>query len=176
MQRPTVRVEALADRRPSPSWASSLSADARDGVPFSCSGRPEAIVCGRSSGRSRRNCEGACTNRFLPKDIGSSRWFEGTSRITRCQRTIGRSVRSDTTSRTSGVACLGGVARRMVRRGNGSTRSPMPGSRNLESFTRGPTSVLPSNTQGKSPVPELGTPGSVRGVPSNGHPYRDRTA
>lgn len=27
--------------------------------------------------------------------------------------------------------------------------------------------------QGRSPVPELGTPGSVRGVLSNGHSYRD---
>ena len=31
-------------------------------------------------------------------------------------------------------------------------------------------------TRGGSPVRELRTPGSVRGVPSNGHPYRDRTA
>jgi hypothetical protein len=28
-------------------------------------------------------------------------------------------------------------------------------------------------TRGGSPVRELRTPGSVRGVPSNGHPYRD---
>ena len=33
--------------------------------------------------------------------------------------------------------------------------------------------ALPSIIQGRSPVPELGTPGSVRGVPSNGHSYRD---
>ena len=29
-------------------------------------------------------------------------------------------------------------------------------------------------TRGRSPVRELRPPGSVRGVPSNGHPYRDR--
>src|SRR6516162_11051593 len=31
----------------------------------------------------------------------------------------------------------------------------------------------PSNTQGRSPMLELGSSGSVRGVSSNGHPYRD---
>jgi hypothetical protein len=49
----------------------------------------------------------------------------------------------------------------------------MPGSRALASFIRGLTSDLPSNTRGRSPVPELGTPGSVRGVFSNEHSYRD---
>jgi hypothetical protein len=33
---------------------------------------------------------------------------------------------------------------------------------------------LPSNTQGGSPVRESRSPGSVRGVLSNGHSYRDR--
>src|ERR1700687_2055417 len=49
----------------------------------------------------------------------------------------------------------------------------MLGFRNLESFIRGLTSALPSNTRGRSPVPELGTPGSERGVLSNEHSYRD---
>jgi len=34
-------------------------------------------------------------------------------------------------------------------------------------------SALPSNTQGRSRMLELGSSGSVRGVPSNGHPYRN---
>jgi hypothetical protein len=38
---------------------------------------------------------------------------------------------------------------------------------------RGASSLI---TRGGSPVRELRPPGSVRGVPSNGHPYRDRTA
>lgn len=50
----------------------------------------------------------------------------------------------------------------------------MPGSPNLAFFIHGLTGALPSSTQGRSPVPKLGTPGSVRGVFSNGHPYRDR--
>jgi hypothetical protein len=33
--------------------------------------------------------------------------------------------------------------------------------------------ALPSFTRGGSPVRESRTPGSVRGVPGNGHPYRD---
>lgn len=33
--------------------------------------------------------------------------------------------------------------------------------------------ALPSTIQGKSPVPESGSLGSVRGVRRNGHPYRD---
>src|ERR1017187_10196827 len=39
-------------------------------------------------------------------------------------------------------------------------------------FIRGPSVASPLLTQGGSPVRESRTPGSVRGVPSNGHPYR----
>ena len=35
------------------------------------------------------------------------------------------------------------------------------------------TTASPSNTQGRSRMLELGSSGSVRGVSSNGHPYRD---
>src|SRR5262249_51104952 len=41
------------------------------------------------------------------------------------------------------------------------------------SFIPGPISASPSNTQGRSRMLELGSSGSVRGVASNGHPYRD---
>jgi hypothetical protein len=41
------------------------------------------------------------------------------------------------------------------------------------SFTLGRANASPSNTQGGSPVRESRTPGSVRGVLSNGHSYRD---
>lgn len=36
-----------------------------------------------------------------------------------------------------------------------------------------PNSALPSSTQGRSPVPESGTPGSVQGVPGDRYSYRD---
>src|SRR4029077_2399895 len=42
------------------------------------------------------------------------------------------------------------------------------------SFIPGRVNASPSDTQGGSPVRESRPPGSVRGVPSNGHPYRDR--
>src|SRR3984893_717092 len=41
-------------------------------------------------------------------------------------------------------------------------------------FILGRANASPSNTQGGSPVRESRSPGSVRGVLSNGHSYRDR--
>src|ERR1019366_369286 len=49
----------------------------------------------------------------------------------------------------------------------------MIGSRNRASCILGLASASTSNTQGGSRVPELGPLGSVRGVFSNGHSYRD---
>src|SRR5215217_2642016 len=49
----------------------------------------------------------------------------------------------------------------------------MPGSPARTSFTPGRVNVSPSDTQGGSRVPELGSLGSVRGALSNGRPYRD---
>src|SRR5262249_27294977 len=47
------------------------------------------------------------------------------------------------------------------------------GSRKRLSSIPGPASASPSITQGGSRVPESGSHGSVRGVLSNGRPYRD---
>ncbi len=47
------------------------------------------------------------------------------------------------------------------------------GYRRQASFIRGQTKGLPPNTRGGGPVRELRPPGSVRGVSSNGYPYRD---
>ena len=44
------------------------------------------------------------------------------------------------------------------------------------SFIPGRVNASPSNTKDGSPVRESRPPGSVRGVPSNGHSYRDRSA
>src|SRR5262249_15122370 len=41
------------------------------------------------------------------------------------------------------------------------------------SRVRQAASALPSNTQGRSRMLELGSSGSVRGGSTNGHPYRD---
>src|SRR3954453_22065813 len=50
----------------------------------------------------------------------------------------------------------------------------MNGCRKRKSFIPGRSVALPSNTQGRSPVRELRTPGSVRGVSGNRHSYRDQ--
>ena len=50
----------------------------------------------------------------------------------------------------------------------------MHGCPSPESFIRGQTDALPPITQGGSRMPELGTFGSVRGVPGNGHSYRNQ--
>jgi hypothetical protein len=64
-------------------------------------------------------------------------------------------------------------AKETGRHGNGSLN--LQGSFRLypESFTLGRAHASSSNTQGGSPVRESRTPGSVRGVLSNEHPYRD---
>src|SRR5829696_8997679 len=49
----------------------------------------------------------------------------------------------------------------------------MPSSPDRTSFTLGRVNVSPSDTQGGSRVPELGSLGSVRGALSNERPYRD---
>ena len=47
------------------------------------------------------------------------------------------------------------------------------GSPSRASFIPGQTCASPSDTRGRSRVPESGSLGSVRGAPSNGRPYRD---
>src|SRR6516162_6954111 len=43
-----------------------------------------------------------------------------------------------------------------------------------KSFFRGRSSALPSDTRGRSRMPELGSYGSVRGAAGNSRPYRER--
>ncbi|MFM0201726.1 reverse transcriptase domain-containing protein [Paraburkholderia fungorum] len=74
---------------------------------FQLQRKTEGIACGRDSGRSRRRCGSACTNRFQCKGNGSGRWFADTSRITRCLPTRGHSSHSDITSPIYGGACSG---------------------------------------------------------------------
>ncbi len=60
--------------------------------------------------------------------------------------------------------------------GTGSTGSWTSGCQSRASFTRGPTTASPSNIQGGSRMRECRTSGSVRGAPSNEHPYRNPLA
>jgi hypothetical protein len=49
----------------------------------------------------------------------------------------------------------------------------MTGFLSRKSFFRGRSSALPSDTRGRSRMPELGTYGSVRGAAGNSRPYRE---
>src|SRR6266436_5629731 len=62
-----------------------------------------------------------------------------------------------------------------VLHGRGSLNLPRSSYPQSVSFILGRANASPSNTQGGSPVRESCTPGSVRGVLSNGHSYRDRS-
>jgi hypothetical protein len=57
--------------------------------------------------------------------------------------------------------------------GNGLLNSPRSSYLQSVFFILGRANASPSNTQGGSPVRESRTPGSVRGVLSNEHSYRD---
>src|ERR1700730_8222834 len=59
------------------------------------------------------------------------------------------------------------------RHGNGSLNLQPSSYLYPVSFIPGRANASPSNTQGGSPVRESRPPGSVRGAPSNGGPYRD---
>jgi hypothetical protein len=65
------------------------------------------------------------------------------------------------------------AVRRTARFGPGSIGSQISGCRSGASFILGPTSASPSFIQGGGRMRECRTSGSVRGVLSNGHPYRD---
>jgi Reverse transcriptase (RNA-dependent DNA polymerase) len=62
----------------------------------------------------------------------------------------------------------------LSRHGNGSLNLQGSSCLNPESFILGRANASPSNTRGGSLVRESRTPGSVRGLLSNEHPYRDR--
>ena len=72
-----------------------------------------------------------------------------------------------------GCKRCGVAVRRIASHGADLPDSPRSGYPYRAFFTRGPMHALPSIIQGKSPVPESGTLGSVRGVRSDAHPYRD---
>ena len=54
-----------------------------------------------------------------------------------------------------------------------STHRTQSRKRVTQALSRVRHAASPSNTQGRSRMLELGSSGSVRGVSSNGHPYRD---
>src|ERR1700680_1920380 len=74
---------------------------------------------------------------------------------------------------TSGDVRLSVAAKRTTPLGIESLDSPRTSCLSRASFIRGRMLALPSLTQGGSRMPESGPFGSVRGMCSNAHPYRD---
>src|SRR6476660_9330266 len=78
--------------------------------------------------------------------------------------------------RTFGAERSSAAAKGTDRHGNGWLTLQRSSYLDPISFIPGRVNASPSDTQGGSPVRESRPPGSVRGVLSNGHPYRDRTS
>ncbi len=154
-----------ANRRPSISWASPTSADVPVMASSSSRGNPGVTACGASSRRSRRKCDGGCTSRSPNRGAGWRRLSEATSPITPCRLTRRRSEHSAITWLTSGAARCRDAVSTVGSRGSGSSRSLMTGFLSRKSFFRGRSSALPSDTRGRSRMPESGTYGSVRVAP-----------
>src|SRR5580765_7552946 len=73
----------------------------------------------------------------------------------------------------SGEGRFGAVVSATGRHGDERSDWLRSGCLELVSFTLGPMCASTPPTQGRSPVRESRTPGSVRGAPGNGRPYRD---
>src|SRR6266851_3709932 len=93
-----------------------------------------------------------------------------------CPTTSRRSPPSGAVSSGCGGGASAGAARKTAPPGRRSTGSSLDGFPNPASLILGQKSGSPSPTQGGSRMPESGTSGSVRGVRSNAHPYRDKRA
>lgn len=83
------------------------------GATFCSNGRPGAIAYGRSCEPSSRTYGGACTSQSRYKGNGWGRSFKATSTTLPYRPTVVRSVRSASSSSTSGGDRCGGEARKM---------------------------------------------------------------
>src|ERR1700738_3853395 len=103
----------LASRRPSPSWASPLSAAKLVGANSKSNGSPGGTACRQSCKPSNRNCDGACISRFPSREDGCSRSSPATSTTTRCRQTVRHCPRSYSTLPISGGERCSGGAKKM---------------------------------------------------------------
>jgi group II intron reverse transcriptase/maturase len=126
--------------------------------------------------RSRKGCGSGGTCRSRTPGNGSGKSSPGTSPTTPCRRTARRSADSAITSPFSGIAVSVGAVRRRAWCGRGWRSWPTTFSPSHGSFILGRACALPSDTRGRSRVPELGSLGSVRGASSNERPYRENIA
>src|SRR5450755_2028827 len=87
-RRKTASGAGSVNRRPSPSWASPLSAAKLVGANSKSNGSPGATACRQSCKPSNRNCDGACISRFPSREDGCGRSSPATSTTTRCRQTV----------------------------------------------------------------------------------------
>jgi hypothetical protein len=173
LRRSTARSAGSPSRRLSRSWALYSSAANPDGAISKSEGSHAATACVQSSGRSRKRCDNECTGRSLKPGNGLRKSSPGISPTTPCRPIARRLLHSTTTSSTSGSGNYVGAARGRGWSGRRWRNSPTSSSQSRGSSTLGRACALPSDTQGRSRVPELGSLGSVRGALSNGRPYRE---
>ena len=167
-----LRGAGFANRRRSSSWASCSSAANPDGAISKSKGSRAATACVRSSEKSRKRCDDEYTGQFLKPGNGSGKSSPGISPTMPCRPMARRLLHFATTSSSSGIGGCAGAAREHAwygRRWRSWRTSSFP---SRVSCTPGPVYALPSDTRGRSRVPELGSLGSVRGALSNGRPYR----
>jgi len=114
-----------------------------------------------------------CTSRSPSRDAGWRRLSEAISPITPCRPTRHRSEQFRHHVVDLWRCSLSRRSQQVGSPGSGSSRSLMTGSLSRKSFFRGRSSALPSDTRGRSRMPELGPYGSVRGAAGNSRPYRE---
>ena len=153
-----------ATPKPRPSFLGFvlICGKSRRGTSIRRGGRHATTACARSYGRSRKGCgcDGTCRSR-TPGN-GSAKSSPAISPTTPCRRTARRSAHSATTSPFSGTGVSAGAVRRHGWCGRGWRSWPMTFSPSHGSFIPGRMCASPSDTRGRSRVPELGPLGSVR--------------
>src|SRR5208282_4206950 len=120
-------------------------------------------------------CDNECTGQFLKPGNGSRKSLLATSLTTPCRPIARQSLRFGTTSSSFGTGNYSAAAREQGWSGRKWRNWPTSSSPSRVSYTLGPVCALPSNTRGRSRVPELGSLGSVRGALGNERPYRERS-
>ena len=131
----------------------------------------------QAAGRSSKDCDsdGTCRSRRPGKWLGANRQPGACAYHAVPTNSAGNRRIPTTTSPSSGTASLGRRSQKdapgMAANGEiGRRVSPQAADTSIP----GRMCALPSDTRGRSRVPELGSLGSVRGAFSNERPYRER--
>ena len=122
---------------------------------------------------SRNSCGAHGITRSPSKGSGCGRWCRGTSRTTLCPPTPAHEQLPASCHRPLAAGASAAQSEGRIDMATASPTGRALAAPSPVSFIHGRPCASPSLTQGRSPVRESRTPGSVRGAPSNGHPYRD---